>query len=106
VNDRPHRALWTIVRLLDGLHGGAAKNLDWFSSDLQASAVCGGAEAAERDLDPRLVTSGCRAQGRYELVDGGGQPISLKSGLRGLAAGNVHRHAAALSVIQAHSGAV
>ena len=57
-------------------HGGAAKHLDWSSSDPQASAVCGGAEAAERDLDPRLgVPADVDVQGRDQLLDGRGEPV-------------------------------
>ena len=57
----------------DRSDGGAAENLDWLNSDSQASAVGGGAEAAERDLDPRLVVpADVGVQGCNERIDGRG----------------------------------
>ena len=53
--------------------GGADKNLDWLNRNPKASAVCCGAEAAERYLDARLIVpADIGVQGRDELVDGGG----------------------------------
>lgn len=57
--------------------GGAAKNLDWLSNEPQASAVCGGAAAAEGDLDLRFVVPpDVGVHGCDELVDRRGQPVA------------------------------
>ena len=57
----------------DRRFGGAAKNLDWLSSDPQAPALPGGAAEPKRDLDPRVVApANVGVHGRDEILDGRG----------------------------------